>query len=686
MEPEPGFAAPPQPEPAGKQAEQAPRRSEDQFATAFSAGPIILTITRVGDGRFVDVNESFLATTGYVRAEVLGHTPLELGLWVEPERRAEGLELLTQGRALREAEAQFRMKDGSVRTCLLSATALDVSGEPCVLTALTDITARKEAERVLERYQLLSERTRDIVLYFDVGGSIVEANAAAVAAYGYDHAALLTMRIEDLYGGVCQPMLAVQLELANQGGTLFEALHRRQDGTVFPVEVSLIGADLGGERVLLSIIRDITERQHAEADRARLISRQQLLAAAGEALTATLDMATTIRTMASLLIEDFADCCGLVLFESAVLPPHVLVAHQDRSTQAQLQGLLDQLLPGRAGIERALSVFIGEAPCGLATVPAGELTARLPMSQPTREIIGLLAPCSALIVRLLVQGQAIGALVLTRGHTRTPFDEADLGLAEDLARRCALALENARLYADEQRARAEAEAAVRLRDEFLSVASHELKTPLTALFGNAQIIQRRDAREGALNERDRRSLALIVEQAERLNRMMSELLDVTRIASGRIELNLAPLDLCELVGRVVDELRPGGRAHRLDLALPAEPVLMMGDELRLAQVVTNLLQNAVKYSPYGGTITVRLAPEDGTVTLTVADEGLGVPREALPRLFERYYRASNASAKRIAGMGIGLYVVKEIVELHAGSVAVASEEGRGSTFTVTLPL
>jgi PAS domain S-box-containing protein len=380
-------------------AAEAVRRSEATFAAAFNEGPVILTITRLADGRLVEVNERFLTTTGFSRDEVIGRTPIELGLWVQPQLRSEGLQSLRQGQAVREGEADFRMKDGTVRTCLIFATALHLNGEPSVLTALTDIT----------------------------------------------------------------------------------------------------------------------ERRRAEAERARL------------------------------------------------------------------------------------------------------------------------------------------------------------------------AEENARLYADEQRARAEAEAAVRLRDEFLSVASHELRAPLTALLGNAQLLRRRVERDDLLGERDQRLLASIGEQAERLSRLMGELLDVTQIAARRIVLDCQPLDLVQLVRQVVEELRPALASHRIALELPDEPAPIVGDPLRLTQVMTNLLQNAVKYSPPGSEVTVQVELEPQQARLVVADRGIGIPQSELSRLFERYYRAPNAGQVDAAGMGIGLYVVKELVELHGGAVAVVSVEGEGSSFAVTIP-
>jgi signal transduction histidine kinase len=235
-------------------------------------------------------------------------------------------------------------------------------------------------------------------------------------------------------------------------------------------------------------------------------------------------------------------------------------------------------------------------------------------------------------------------------------------------------------------ARNQAEAAVRVRDEFFSVASHELKTPITALLGNSQLLLRRAARSGTLAERERRSLEVIAEQARRLNRLAAALLDHSRIQAGKLIIERAPLDLCELLRRSADEIRPSLNNHTLELALPPAPVLVLGDDVRLTQVVQNLIGNAVKYSPAGGPIDVRLATDGDWAELQVVDRGLGIPAAALPHLFQQFYRAPNVDTQAISGMGIGLFVIHEIVTQHGGTVAAASVEGHGSTFTVRLPL
>lgn len=232
----------------------------------------------------------------------------------------------------------------------------------------------------------------------------------------------------------------------------------------------------------------------------------------------------------------------------------------------------------------------------------------------------------------------------------------------------------------------ELEQAIHARDVFLSIASHELKTPLTSMLGFAELLERRAARGGPLTERDQHTIRIIRDQALRLNRLIAGMLDLSRIDSGQLALEREPLELGALVRQVVDEARLGPQPHPIALELPEQPLMFNGDVLRLEQVIYNLLQNAIKYSPNGGAIEVRLAEQDGQAVLSVTDQGIGIPVPDLPRLFQRFYRASNVSPQQISGTGIGLYVIREIITRHSGSIAVASSVNQGSTFTVCLPL
>jgi K+-sensing histidine kinase KdpD len=292
---------------------------------------------------------------------------------------------------------------------------------------------------------------------------------------------------------------------------------------------------------------------------------------------------------------------------------------------------------------------------------------------------------SAALLPLLIEGHAIGGMSLGFQSGRS-FSAEDQAFLLALARQCAQALERARLYEEERAARAEAETALGVRDTFFSVAAHELKTPLTSLLGQAQLFQRRARRECTLGERDQRSLEVVIDQALRLNKMVSALLDISRLDQGQLSIEPQPLDLAALIRRVVDEILPTLDRHTIATDLPERPLVLAGDPLRLEQVLQNLIGNAVKYMPLGGAVTVRAGRRGGRAWVAVADEGIGIPPDALPHLFTRFYRAANSYPMHISGMGIGLYVVREIVTLHGGEVAAESVEGRGSTFTVVLPL
>jgi signal transduction histidine kinase len=228
--------------------------------------------------------------------------------------------------------------------------------------------------------------------------------------------------------------------------------------------------------------------------------------------------------------------------------------------------------------------------------------------------------------------------------------------------------------------------AVREREALIAIASHELKNPLAALLVYAHVLKRRMSRDQATNVRDHEAIEAIVEQGERLNGMLGELLDISRLDRDQFTIERVSLDFAELVQRVVADMRPMLEAHTAAVMVSEQPLLVSGDRGRLAQVVHNLLTNAVKYSPAGGRIELRIDHVGDQACLSVRDEGIGIPASALPHLFQRFYRAANGSAASVNGLGIGLYVVKEILTRHGGSITVDSCEGQGSTFTVCLPV
>ncbi len=238
---------------------------------------------------------------------------------------------------------------------------------------------------------------------------------------------------------------------------------------------------------------------------------------------------------------------------------------------------------------------------------------------------------------------------------------------------------------NERLALAETQAALQTRDQFLSIASHELRTPLTSLMGYVQLLQKRAAQGTA----DPVKLAaLIMRHAQRLNTLIGQLLDISRLERGQFAIECQSVDLTALVAKVVDEVRamqPPDTNHPIDLCSPEQPVLVVGDAQRLEQVLQNLLSNAVKYSPQGGAVQVWVRHTATDAIVEVHDRGIGIPAEAQAQLFEPFYRASNVGPE-VSGFGLGLHIVREIVQRHGGRIEVESTEGQGSTFRVVVPL
>ncbi|GAB4209996.1 MAG: hypothetical protein OHK0022_42140 [Roseiflexaceae bacterium] len=366
---------------------------------------------------------------------------------------------------------------------------------------------------------------------------------------------------------------------------------------------------------------------------------------------------------------------------------------------AELLRSLGELVAKRISGEQIVGTGTSEQLVGLAAVTdtdwtvavvrpaAGALDSVYRAREQTFGIL-LLAILVAMVAGMLIARRVIQPLntlahaadKLADGDASAPLPETNLN---EVARLTG-AFDHMRQQV--MRAAATREEAIRTRDVFFSVAAHELKTPLAAMMGQTQLLQRRTLREQTLNERDQQSLSVILAQTRRLSNLVVALLDVSRLQQGHLPLEVGSHGLGELVRRVVDEIQPTLERHTLRVYEdgPLPPVAC--DALRLEQALHNLISNAVKYSPAGGEVAIRLGRDGDSATIAVSDQGIGIPSDALPRLFAQFYRAPNAEHQHISGLGIGLYVVREIMTLHGGTVSVSSNEGQGSTFTLHLPL
>lgn len=444
-----------------------------------------------------------------------------------------------------------------------------------------------------------------------------------------------------------------------------------KDGRARWVEArSAVLCDEFGQPVgMRGVTLDTTDRKRAEWT-------QRFLAEAGAVLASSLDYEATIQRAADLVVPTLADWCTVFLLTEGGQTQRVAVAYADE-TKAELAQTLRGYPPSpnspRGSVAEAMRT--GQAVLS-PEIPADYLEN---IAQDARhlEIMRGLAFRSSLTVPLRVRGEVLGALALFRCEASRRYDQVDLALAEDLAHRVAVAIDNARLYREAQRA-------IRQREEFLSIAAHELKTPITSLRGFAQVLLRQfDGKPARDQGVVRRALEVIEQQSDRLARLVSQLLDTSRLEAGRLVLDRQPTDLARLVREATARVQVNINHHTIGVEAPAEALAVV-DPLRLEQVLTNLIDNAVKYSPSGGRIEVELVRAgEELLRLIVRDRGLGIGPEERARIFDRFYQAHGSDHR--SGLGLGLYISRQIVELHGGSIAAEFPPDGGTRFVISLP-
>jgi PAS domain S-box-containing protein len=470
----------------------------EKLRAVFGLSPTILCLTGLSDGRVRDANDAFLSTSGYTREEILGRTPVELGLWVDPAQRDEGIRQLKAGRTVRGMECRFRVKSGDERVTVLSADIVMFDGEACILSALTDVTDRTRAEAALRE----SERRFMVAFHANpLPMSItslrdhrhLEVNEAAVRHSGYSRDEML---------GHSKPELGFWVT-TEERDRLLRLLHT--EGRVRDLEV--------------------TFRTRAGEDRQLLVNSE------------------------------------VITFEG---------------------------------------------------------------------------------------------------------EPAVLSVSLDITER--------KLYEESLRAANQA------KDEFLAMLGHELRNPLGTLTNAVAVLERLPG-----DETMRHVVAIIGRQTGHLARLVDDLLDVARATSGKIELQRGPVDLRALAGRCLDALAQAGRTLRHTVVVEGPPVYVDGDAARLEQVLNNLVDNALKYTPGSGRVSITTERAGETAVLRVRDTGQGIRTDLLARVFDLFVQEPQSLDRSRGGMGLGLALVKRLVELHGGSVAVWSAgPGQGSEFTVRL--
>jgi PAS domain S-box-containing protein len=421
---------------------------------------------------------------------------------------------------------------------------------------------------------------------------------------------------------------------------------------------------------IIGAASDITERKRSD-------DRLHFLARASALINASLDYEATLDQVAHLVVPLLADGCFIDLLADEHSPRRLIIAYADPDKERLLCGMYDQY-PADQQWPAPIEQVVQTRKPALLTDISEALLQSVSADDAQLNVLKQLNFQSAIIVPVLVHERMFGTMIFVSERVHQRYTENDLALAEELASLAAMAFDNARLYT-------KAQAAVEARDEFLSIAAHELKTPTSALLTATQLLCKWLPQEQEPSERVRRELDVISVASKRLNKLIDSLTEFAQLQTGRFTLEHQPVVLCALARQVLSQLQPTSR-HYVALFCADESLTVEGDALRLERVLYNLTQNAVKYSPRGGPITVSIERQGDQAVIQVKDQGIGIPEAAQGQVFQRFYRASNAIQQHIGGTGIGLYLVKEIVTRHGGTVAVSSMEGYGSTFTIQLPL
>lgn len=425
----------------------------------------------------------------------------------------------------------------------------------------------------------------------------------------------------------------------------------------------------GHEPQCYMVTTDVSERRKKE-------EAERFLVEATNKLAQSIDYHTTLAQLTRMCVPYLADWCTVFIIERDGSIERLATAHADPAKEEVAQELQRKYPPGRNN-PFAIPVLRGE------TVLIPELDeakiAATTQNEEHRQLVLKLGPKSMIVVPLMLHGRVLGALSLMATGVHPTYNMNDVDMATRLADRAAMPVENARLYL-------EAQEAVKARDEFLSIASHELRTPLTSLNLQLQGLLKSVQVEGLRNlpqDRVKRRLQGAHEQVQRMADLVNRLLDVSRIGAGRIELEVEEINLVGLVGEVLDrfdlELKAAGCHLTFDML---DHPIVRADRFRLDQVVTNLVSNAIKYGR-GNPIQVVVDCKDGDAVLSIEDQGMGISRDNIDRIFERFERASGSNS--ITGLGLGLYISKRLIEAMGGAISVSSKIDVGSKFTIELP-
>ncbi|MEA2766629.1 MAG: hypothetical protein QOK07_3033 [Gemmatimonadaceae bacterium] len=647
---------------------------------------------------WISVNQRYCEITGYSREEIL---KLNVDDITHPDDVTASREFIGRIRSGElpgdKMEKRYIRKDGSVIWVHLTVSIVrSVNGEPLYLVAfIDDITerrnAQREASRSLSLLRATLESTADGILVVDVDGKILSFNQKMADMWGIPpeifaagddqrsisfaleklvHPDEFMAKVTDLYRHPEEASYDV-LELLD--GRIFERYSQPQridDVAVGRVwSFRDVTARIRAEEQTTALVREQSARAEAENSE----KRAALLAEASRVLSASFDYETTLAALVRLAVPALADYCALDIVEADDTFVRIGEAHVDPAKSALIKQVATFPRSALTAMHPLIRVITTGEPVLEAEITPAFI--RASFAEPEqRRTVEALEPVSLICVPLVNSGKPLGALTLVTSGSGRRFEIADLSLAADLARRAAIVVEHARLFH-------EAQQATRARDDVLAVVAHDLRNPLNTMTMALSLMLDSTPVE---RTQERRQVEMVRRAADRMNRMIQDLLDVRRMESGRLGIDSKPESPASLVNDTVEMLMPLAKGSTITLEADVADDLLpvVADAARIQQVLSNLVGNAVKFTPRDGRVTVCAEQIDGGVRFGVIDTGPGIPPDQVPHIFGRFWQAMPSDRR---GIGLGLAIAKGIVEAHGGMIWVESQVGFGSTFYFTLP-
>jgi PAS domain S-box-containing protein len=627
--------------------EQRLSTSETRYRRLFEETHDGVLILDAKTRKILDANPFIMKLLEYTRSELVGKELWEIGLLKDKDASRKAFQELKEKGLIRYESLPLQTKTGRRREVEFVSNLYQENGDAAIQCNIRDITNRKRTEKKLAERARLLDLSNDAIIVRDLAGRILYWNHGAEELYGWSRDEALGKVINSLlhtdFEGA-EKKIAEDLDRDDRWSG--ELVHTNRGGQRLTVLVrkALDRDSLGNPIAVMESITDITERKFAE-----------------EALRASDERFRTLFELGPVAVYS-CDAAG-------VIQEFNRRAEELWGRRPEV-GDTDEHFCGSFKMFRTDGTLMPHEQCPMAEVVAGKLSsvhdAEVLIERPDGSTVSVIANIRPLKNE---RGEVIGAI----------------NCFYDISERKRYEHEREALLANEQALRIESDAANRSKDIFLATLSHEMRTPLNAILGWASIIGRADCTPEEVQE----GIFIIERNVNAQAQLINDVLDVSRIVSGKLQLEIVPAELAVLIKDAVDVVRSAAVAKNIQIKIDLGPVAapIPCDPHRIRQILWNLLTNSVKFTPKDGTVTLKLSQDRSSARIEIGDNGQGIPADLLPYVFERFRQGEGGTKRQHGGLGLGLSIVKNLIELHGGEISVKSEgAGRGALFTINLPI